>query len=85
MLCDDKTLINSKIDKPIILDIEDKATAKSKPYTKENLIEYEVMTRDNRIGEITNCATSIENRYTTNADIKKMYENDCSLLRIYQG
>lgn len=48
-LCDDPIVINSKIDKNIIIDIEDKATAKSLPYTKENIIEYEVMTRDNRI------------------------------------
>ena len=84
-LCDEPIVIDSKIDKHIILDIEDKVTAKSKPYTKDNLIEYEVMTRDNRIGEITNVATSIENRYTTNEDIKKLYSNYSSLLRILQG
>lgn len=84
-LCDDPIVINSKIDKHIILDIEDKVTAQSKPYIKENIIEYEVMTRDNRIGEITNVATSIENRYTTNEDIKELYSNYSSLLRIMQG
>ena len=84
-LCDEPIIIDSKIDKHIILDIEDKVTAKSKPYTKENIIEYEVMTRDNRIGEITNVATSIENRYTTNEDIKKVYSDYSSLLRIMQG
>lgn len=84
-LCDEPIVIDSKIDKHIILDIEDKVTAKSKPYTKDNLIEYEVMTRDNRIGEITNVATSIENRYTTNEDIKKLYSDYSSLLRIFQG
>lgn len=84
-LCDDPIVIDSKIDKNIILDIEDKVTAKSKPYCKENIIEYEVMTRDNRIGEITNVATSIENRYTTNEDIKSLYSNYSSLLRIFQG
>lgn len=85
LLCNDLIIINSKIEKNIILDIEDKITAQSKPYTKENLIEYEVMTRDNRIGEITNAATSIENRYTTNKDIKELYSNNSSLLRIFQG
>lgn len=84
-LCNEPIIIDSKIDKHIILDIEDKVTAKSKPYTKENIIEYEVMTRDNRIGEITNVATSIENRYTTNEDIKKVYSDYSSLLRIMQG
>lgn len=84
-LCNEPVVINSKIDKNIILDIEDKVTAKPKKYNKENIIEYEVMTRDNRIGEITNVATSIENKYTTNEEIKELYSNYSSLLRIFQG
>lgn len=84
-LSDDPVLIDSKIDKKIILDIDDKATAHSKTYTKENIIEYEVMTRDNRIGEITNIATSIENRYTADENRKKLYSDCASLLRIFQG
>ncbi len=85
LLCDEPMIISSKIDKNIILDIEDKATAKPKPYTTENITEYEVMTRDNRIGEITNVATSIENRYTTNEEVQKRYDDYTSLLRIFQG
>ena len=84
-LCNEPVVIDSKIDKNIILDIEDKATAKPKKYNKENIVEYEVMTRDNRIGEITNVATSIENKYTTNEEIKELYSNYSSLLRIFQG
>ena len=84
-LCNEPIVTNSKIDKNIILDIEDKVTAQPKKYNKENLIEYEVMTRDNRIGEITNVATSIENKYTTNEEIKELYSNYSSLLRIFQG
>lgn len=84
-MCDEPIIIDSKIDKHIILDIEDKVTAQSKPYSKENIIDYEVMTRDNRIGEITNVATSIENRYVTDDDIKDLYSNYSSLLRIFQG
>lgn len=84
-LCDEPVVIESKIDKPVILDIEDKMTAHSKPYTAENLIEYEVMTRDSRIGEITNVATSIENKYTTDTEIQKRYADYASLLRIFQG
>ena len=84
-MCSEPIVINSKIDKNIILDIEDKITAKPKKYNKENLVEYEVMTRDNRIGEITNVATSIENKYTTNEEIKELYSNYSSLLRIVQG
>ena len=85
LLCNEPIVISSKIDKNIILDIEDKVTAKPKKYNKDNLIEYEVMTRDNRIGEITNVATSIENKYTTNEEIKELYSNYSSLLRIFQG
>lgn len=85
LLCDDPIVIGAKIEKNIILDIEDKITAQSKPYTKENIIEYEVMTRDSRIGEITNVATSIENKYTTNEDTKKLFSDYSSLLRIFQG
>lgn len=85
LLSNEPIIIGSKIDKNIILDIEDKITAQPKPYITENIIEYEVMTRDNRIGEITNVATSIENRYTTNEVIKKLYSDYSSLLRIFQG
>lgn len=85
LLCDEPIIIDSRIGKHIILDTEDKITAQPKPYTKENLIEYEVMTRDNRIGEITNVATSIENRYTTDKDTQKLYSDYASLLRVFQG
>lgn len=84
-LCDDPLVTASKIDKPVILDLEDKAAAEPKPYTKEAVTAYEILTRDSRIGEITNAATSIENRYTTNEAVKKLYADYASLLRIFQG
>ncbi|WP_312369101.1 RNA dependent RNA polymerase [Lachnoclostridium sp.] len=85
LLCNDPIIVNSIISKPIIIDIDDKATAISKPYSLENITDYEVMTRDNRIGEITNVATSISNKYTDNPEIRKQYSDYISLLRIYQG
>lgn len=85
LLTDDPVIISSKIEKNIILDIEDKMTVSPKPYTKANITEYEITTRDNRIGEITNAATSIENKYTTNEEIRKVYSDYTSLLRIFQG
>lgn len=84
-LCNDPVIVDAKIHKPVILDIEDKITTRSVPYTKENIVEYEIMTRDNRIGEITNVATSIENKYTTDEETKKLYADYTSLLRIFQG
>lgn len=85
LLCNEQAVINSKIDKNIILDIDDKKTVSKKPYIKENITEYEIMTRDSRIGEITNAATSIENKYPYNEEIKKLYSDYSSLLRIIQG
>lgn len=85
LISTNSTVINSKINKPIIIDIEDKATAKVKKYTKENITDYEVNSRDNRIGEITNVATSIRNMYTTDDKWKKIYDDNVSLLRIFQG
>lgn len=84
-LCDDPVLIDSKINKRIVIDVEDKDAAAPKPYTKENIIEYEILTRDNRIGEITNAATSIANRYTDNPAVQKRYDDDTSVLRVTQG
>lgn len=85
LLCNEQVVINSKIDKNIILDIDDKKTVSKKPYITENITEYEIMTRDSRIGEITNAATSIENKYPYNEKIKKLYSDYSSLLRIIQG
>lgn len=84
-LCNDPLLIKTKIKKPIIIDIEDKATAAKKPYTKENLIEYEMATRDSRIGELTNTATAILNQYTDKKHYKVMNSDNISLLRVMQG
>lgn len=84
-LCNDPVLVDKKIDKPIIIDVEDKAMAAAKPYTLENIVNYEMATRDNRIGEITNVATSILNQYTNNEEYKKINEDNVSLLRIFQG
>lgn len=85
LLCNEQVVINSTIDKNIILDIDDKKTVSKKPYITENITEYEIMTRDSRIGEITNAATSIENKYPYNEKIKKLYSDYSSLLRIIQG
>lgn len=85
LLCNDPIVIDAKIPKTMIIDIEDKITSQKKPYTKENITEYELNSRDNRIGEITNAATSILNKYTQNAKIQNVYDDYVSLLRIFQG
>lgn len=36
------------------IDVDDKITAKKLEYNMENIIDYELNSRDTRIGEITN-------------------------------
>ena len=69
----------------MIIDIEDKVTTDEKDYNQDSIVEYEMNSRDNRIGEITNIATSILNKYTTNPKSKKYYADKISLLRVMQG
>lgn len=84
-LCNDEIMLNSVIDKPIIVDMTDKISAKPVEYNMENIIAYECNTRDNRIGEITNIATSILNQVTNNEKWQKINADNISLLRLYQG
>jgi hypothetical protein len=85
LLCHDPILVNSKINKTIIIDVDDKVTTISKQYTKKNIVDYEMSSRDNRIGEITNIATSILNQYVKDDKWKKINDDNVSLLRILQG
>lgn len=84
-LCHNPIIISSKINKPIVVDIDDKKSAKEVEYNQENIIEYECNSRDNRIGEITNVATSILNQYTEDPYWQKVNADKVSLLRLYQG
>ena len=81
----DEIVVNSKISKPIVVDIDDKKSAKMQEYNKDNIILYELNSRDNRIGEITNIATSILNSYTEDVAWQKINSDNVSLLRLYQG
>jgi hypothetical protein len=60
-LCHNSIIVKSKINKPIVVDIEDKKSSSEVDYNSENIVKYECNSRDNRIGEITNIATSILN------------------------
>lgn len=84
-LTDDPMLFASRIAKPIVVDMDDKATTVVASYDRESIVRYELMTRDSRIGEITNVATSIANQYTTNDEIYRRYQDLTSLLRLFQG
>lgn len=85
MLCNDKNIVPFKIDKTIVIDVDDKVTARKLIYNKANLTEYELDSRQDDIGTVTNCATSILNKYTKSEKKLKFYEDNISLLRIFQG
>lgn len=84
-LCYDPLIVSSKINKPIVVDIDDKKSSNAVKYNQENIINYECNSRDNRIGEITNVATSILNQYTEDEFWQKVNSDKISLLRLYQG
>lgn len=84
-LSDEPILVNNKINKTIVVDIDDKVTIQKVEYNKENIVKYELNSRDERIGEITNVATSILNKYTEDENQKKTYEDYISYLRLCQG
>ena len=48
-LCNNSIVLDSKIDKTIVVDIEDKATSKSLEYNIDNIAQYELNSRDSRI------------------------------------
>ena len=84
-LCNNPIVLDSKIDKTIVVDIEDKATSQSLGYDIENIATYELNSRDSRIGEITNVAMSIINQYTEDEEWQKINSDNVSLLRLFQG
>lgn len=51
-LCNNEEVISSKKQKAMIIDVDDKITARKLEYNMENLIDYELNSRDTRIGEI---------------------------------
>jgi hypothetical protein len=65
--------------------VDDKISAKKQKYNLDDIVDYEMRTRDNRIGEITNVATSILNQYTTSPKWQRVNYDNVSLLRIFQG
>lgn len=85
LLTDEPLIVDSKINLPIVVDLTDKETAKEKEYNLENIVEYEWNSRDSRIGEITNVATSILNTYTEKEKWQKIMKDYIALLRLYQG
>jgi len=85
LLTDEPLIVQSKIYLPIVVDLTDKETAEELPYTDENITNYEWNSRDSRIGEITNVATSMLNIVTDSEKYQKNIQDNIALLRLYQG
>jgi len=84
-LSHNRYILESKINSPIVVDIDDKKSSGAVDYNQDNIITYECNSRDNRIGEITNIATSILNQYTEDKKWQQINADNISLLRLYQG
>lgn len=72
-------------DLPITLDIQDKITAQEVAYTIENIIEFTKKSLDSRIGEISNCASSYQNKPVKDEETKKKYDDFACLLSVING
>ena len=70
---------------PIVLDTQDKATARKEADTPENRTELILRTMNNLIGETSNCATAYHNKMPKTEEQKKKYESYIDLLSIING
>jgi len=82
----DERIVNAVIteNNPIVIDIDDKTTAKAEKITEEAIINYDLRTLDNRIGFITNLATFWTNLGSARGNVN-LYDEHLTKLRIYQG
>lgn len=72
-------------EKYIVLDIEDKITAKEEEYKLENIIEFTKSSLDSRIGEISNCASTYCNKNPKTDKDKEKYDDILCLLSVING
>lgn len=72
-------------DAPVVLDIEDKITAKAEKDTPENRVALVLRTINSLIGETSNCATGYHNKQPKSKEVKDKYESYVDLLSIING
>ncbi|GAA0082943.1 RNA dependent RNA polymerase [Clostridium sp. CTA-6] len=72
-------------DSYIVLDIEDKITAKEQPYDKKHIIDFTKKSLSSRIGEISNCASTYHNKFAKDEETRKKYEDYTCLLSVING
>lgn len=69
----------------IVIDVEDKITAKEQKYDIDNIIDFTKKSLSSRIGEISNCASSYHNKFIKDEETKKKYEDYTCLLSVING
>ncbi|MGJ7044630.1 RNA dependent RNA polymerase [Thermoanaerobacterium thermosulfurigenes] len=81
-----KMVINAVIteNNPIIVNLEDKATAKAEPINDNSILQFDLRTLDNKIGKITNMATFWTTLGSAKGNVNK-FDDKLTKLRIYQG
>lgn len=72
-------------DIPVVIDIEDKITALSEFYTKDNTVKCIMRGMKNMIGEISNMASTYHNKVPLSEKTKQEYETYVDLLSIING
>jgi hypothetical protein len=80
----DNSIMKMGVDRnrPFVIDIEDKATAKADKFVLENKIKSIILSMDNRIGEYSNVATGYHNKSPKSLEQKKKYEGFIDLVSI---
>lgn len=83
----DNGVMMSGVDRnaPIVIDIDDKQTAKEEKISKENLVQLVLRTMNSLIGETSNCATAYHNKQPKSVEQKKKYESYIDLLSVING
>lgn len=81
-----KLVINSVIieNNPIIVNLDDKATAKAEKINDDTILQFDLRTLDNQIGKITNMATYWTTLGSAKGNVNK-FDDKLTKLRIYQG
>lgn len=69
----------------IVIDVDDKQTAKEEEITKGNLVQLVLRTMNSLIGETSNCATGYHNKQPKTIEQKKKYESYIDLLSVING
>ena len=85
-LIDSETMMKGiNVNKPVVLDLEDKITAKEKDIELENIIDSNIDSMVSLVGEFSNYATCYHNKVARTQQQKQKYEDFVAILSIATG